>query len=351
MAAAPGISALAQVSGTVPATGRAHPPPGKDHPMRQRTVNFPTSPRIVAQDGSGRYRSVQAALDDVPLNNKDAITILIKNGLYHEKLHLDTSRDFVTLIGEDRWNTILTYDDHPGKLNARGDSINTRNSYSFLIQGNNFRAENITFRNDAGFSAGQAVALEVQGDKAVFRDCRIIGNQDILFLNSEASRQYYLHCYIEGTTDFIFGAATAWFEDCHIHSKKNSHVTAASTPEGHRFGFVFSDCVLTGDTSVHNASLGRPWRPYACVDYIHCYIDRHIRREGWSTWNNTDSYKMSRFSEYKNYGPGADTTARLDWTHQLTDAQAAEVTEKDVFGDWVPDAGPIHVGRLTPEAK
>jgi pectinesterase len=341
MITALGISGLAQVSGTVPATGRAHPPPGKDHPMRLRTKSVPPVPWVVAQDGSVEYRSVQTALDEVPLNNKEGITIFIKKGVYREKLHLDASKDFVTLLGEDRWNTILTYDDHPGKLNTKGDSINTRNSYSFLIQGNNFRAANITFRNDAGFSAGQAVALEVQGDKAVFTDCRIIGNQDILFLNSETSRQYYRHCYIEGTTDFIFGAATAWFEDCHIHSKKSSHVTAASTPEGHPFGFVFNDCVLTGDTSVHNASLGRPWRPYASVDYLHCYIDRHIRREGWSIWNNTDSYKMSRYAEYKNYGPGADTTARLDWTHQLSDEQAGQITEKNVFGDWKPEAAPV----------
>jgi len=271
---------------------------------------------VVASDGSGNYRTVQSALDAVPLHNKTAVTIFIKNGVYREKLHLDSTKDFVTLAGESRWNTILTYDDHPGMVSPRGDSIDTRSSYSFIVWGNNFTAENITFRNDAGFTAGQAVALEVHGDKEVFKDCRIVGNQDILFLNSEHSRQYYRDCYIEGTTDFIFGAATAWFEDCHIHSKKNSHVTAASTPREHPFGFVFHDCRLTGDTGIHNASLGRPWRPYASVIYLGCFIDRQIRAEGWSNWNNTDSYKTARYSEYKNYGPGANPATRAPWSHQ-----------------------------------
>jgi PelA/Pel-15E family pectate lyase len=298
----------------------------------------PSGKRItVAADGSGDFRTVQAALNAVPAGNKERLTIFIKNGRYREKLHLDSTKDDVTLLGEDSLLTILTYDDHPGMVGINGDSIKTRNSYSFLIKANNFTARNLTFRNDAGFSAGQAVALEVVGDRETFTNCRIIGNQDILFLNSPLSRQYYQDCYIEGTTDFIFGSATAWFEHCRIHSKKNSHVTAASTPQDHPYGFVFDHCLLTGDTSIHSASLGRPWRPYASVTYLHCYIGRQIRPEGWSAWNNTDSYKFSRFSEYKDYGPGADTSSRLSWTHQLTDEAAQRITLTNIFGNWYPD--------------
>jgi len=300
---------------------------------------------IVAADGTGDYRTVQSALDAIPLHNKQPITVFIRSGLYREKLHLDSTKDKVELIGEDRFNTILTYDDHPGKVSPQGDSINTRSSYSFLVRGNDFSARNISFRNDAGFAAGQAVALEVRGDRAIFTDCLILGNQDILFLNSENSRQYYSHCYIEGTTDFIFGAATAWFYKCHIHSKKNSHVTAASTPKDHPYGFVFYDCILTGDSSLHNASLGRPWRPYASVTYIYCYMDRHIRPEGWSNWNNTDSYKMSRYAEYKNYGPGADNSSRVPWSRQLTDEEARNYRVKNVLGGWDPESETRHPGE------
>src|SRR4051812_8405315 len=187
----------------------------------------------VAQDGTGDYSTVQSALNAVSANNKQRVTIFIKNGIYKEKLRLDRGKTFTRLLGEDKFNTVLTYDDHTGKIAPNGDTINTRTSASFIMLANDFTAENITFQNDAGFTAGQAVALEVDGDRAIFRNCRIIGNQDILFTNNDSSRQYYRNCYIEGTTDFIFGSSTAWFEQCHIHSKKNSHITAASTPKDH----------------------------------------------------------------------------------------------------------------------
>ena len=302
------------------------------------TINvFAQKKIIVAKDGSGNYKTVQQALDAITLNNKKPITIFIKNGIYKEKLHLDSTKNFITLIGEDKFNTILTYDDHTGKVSPKGDTINTRTSASFVVKANNFAAENITFQNDAGFNAGQAVGLESDGDKASFYNCRIVGNQDILFTNNDNSRQYYKDCYIEGTTDFIFGSSTVWFERCHIHSKKNSHVTAASTPQQHQFGYVFSDCILTGDTTLHSVSLGRPWRQYANVAYIHCYIGPHIKPEGWSNWNNTDNYKTTRYSEYKNYGPGANISSRVSWSHQLTDEEVKRYTIKNIFGDWDPD--------------
>lgn len=290
----------------------------------------------VAADGSGNFTTVQGALDAVPLNNKKPFTIYIKNGVYKEKLHLDSTKNFVEMIGEDRFNTILTYDDHPGKVSPNGDSINTRSSHSTIIKADDFSANNITFQNDAGFTAGQAVAMEADGDKMVFHNCRFIGNQDILFTNSERSRQYYDDCYIEGTTDFIFGSATVWFNHCHIHSKKNSHVTAASTPKDHPFGYVFYDCVLTGDTSLHNVSLGRPWRPYASVTYIHCYLGPHFMPQGWANWNTTDYYKTARYAEYHNYGPGADLSKRVSWAKQLSDEELKQYTIKNVLNGWEP---------------
>ena len=290
----------------------------------------------VAQDGTGNYKTVQEALNTVPNNNKSRIVIYVKNGIYKEKLHLDTTKNFVELVGESKFNTILTYDDHTGKVSPKGDSINTRTSYSLQVKADNFIAHNITFRNDAGFTAGQAVAVEVQGDKAVFIDCRFIGNQDILFLNSEKSRQYYKDCYIEGTTDFIFGAATAWFEDCHIYSKKNSHVTAASTPQSHTYGFVFNDCTLTGDSTLHAVSLGRPWRPYASVVYMHCFIGQQVKSDGWSNWNKTESYKTARYAEYQNYGPGGSSAKRVSWSKQLSYSEASQITIKNVFPGWDP---------------
>lgn len=303
---------------------------------------FPAAPKkfareiTVAQDGSGDYKTVQAAINAVPVNNKKPIVIIIKKGIYKEKILIDSLRPFITILGEDKLNTALSYNDHTGKLAPNGDTINTRTSWSFKIMANNFTATDITFQNDAGFSAGQAVAVESDGDKAVFINCRFIGNQDVLFTNSERSRQYYENCYIEGTTDFIFGSSTVWFEKCHIYSKKNSHITAASTPREKEFGYVFNWCRLEGDTSLNNVSLGRPWRSYAAVAYLHCYIGRHIKAEGWSVWNKNDNHLTSRYAEYNNFGPSSDPEARVKWAKQLTADEAGKYTLPNVFKDWNP---------------
>lgn len=291
---------------------------------------------IVAKDGSGDYTRVQDALNAVPVNNKKPVTIFIKNGIYKEKLYLDSSKPFVSLVGEDKFNTVLTYNDHTGKISPKGDTINTRTSWSFLIKADHFTATDLTFQNDAGFNAGQAVAVESDGDKASFKNCRFIGFQDVLFTNNEKSRQYYENCYIEGTTDFIFGSATVWFEKTLIHSKKNSHITAASTPKEKEFGYIFNNCKLTGDTSLHNVSLGRPWRPYAHTVYMNTYIGPHIKAEGWSNWNNTDNYKTTRYSEYKNYGPSSNPQTRISWSKQLTEAEVKKYTLKKVLNGWIP---------------
>lgn len=290
----------------------------------------------VAQDGTGNYKTVQEAFNAVPLNNTKPVTIYIRSGIYREKLVLDSSKNFVTIIGEDPFNTILSFDDHTGKVSPKGDTINTYTSQTFFEGADDFTAKDISFQNDAGFNAGQAVAIRITGDRASFLNCRFLGNQDVLFPSKQDTRQYFEHCYVEGTTDFIFGPSIAWFEQCHIHSKKNSHVTAASTPKENEFGYVFNNCVLTGDSTLHSVSLGRPWRPYAAVVYTHCYIGQHIRAEGWANWNNTENYLTARYAEYKNFGPSSDPASRVKWSKQLTDEEAKRYTIQYVFKDWSP---------------
>ena len=298
------------------------------------TLNCTAKTIVVAADGSGDFKTVQAAFNAVPTHSRQPFTIYVKNGTYREKLHLDSSKTFVTLKGESAFNTILVFNDHTGKVSPRGDTINTKTSYTFLVEAENFVAKNITFRNDAGINAGQAVAVEARGDKETFINCRFTGAQDILYLNNINSRQYYQECYFEGSTDFIFGSATAWFESCHIHSIKNSYITAASTPNDHPYGFIFNNCVLTADTGINRVFLGRPWRPFSCVCFIHCYLDRHILPEGWSNWNKTENYKTVRYTEYGNYGPGAVNANRVAWSSQLTDPQAAQLTPGKVLSGW-----------------
>lgn len=292
---------------------------------------------VVAQDGSGNYRTAQAALDAVPEGNNKVITIFIKKGIYKEVIVVDARKNFVTLMGEDKDKTILTFDNHAGTRLENGDTLNTWTSASFFVYGHDFHAENITFENNAGFTAGQAVALRVEGNRASFKNCKMIGNQDVLFLSGSGTKQYFSDCYIEGTTDFIFGAATAVFENCHIHSKKNSHVTAASTNSVIPFGFVFFNCRLTADSNINKVSLGRPWSPAASVAYINCWMDNHIVPAGWDNWKNPSNEATARFAEYHSVGPGGNTASRVAWSRQLSDEDVKKYTIKNILGTWEPE--------------
>lgn len=293
---------------------------------------------VVSQDGRGDYRTVQEAFNAVPINNNKLLEIFIKKGVYKEKLHLDSGKNKVVIIGEDPVQTILSYDDHTGTITPDGSVINTMTSQTLYIKADDIKIQDITIENTAGFTAGQAVAVRVQGDRVFFLNCRILGFQDTLFTSGENSRQYYKNCFIQGSTDFIFGSSTALFDDCIILSKKNSHVTAASTPKDHAFGYVFRNCSLIADTGLNKVSLGRPWRPYASVTYITCKIDGHIFPEGWDNWKNPENEKTVRYAEYRNTGSGANTSARVKWSHQLTDEEVKRYTTENILVNWNPGA-------------
>lgn len=292
---------------------------------------------VVATDGSGKYRSVQAALDAVPSHNKEKTIIYVKNGIYKERIVVDASKSNITLKGEDKQKTILTFDNHAGTRLENGDTLNTWTCASFFVYADDFTAENISFENNAGFNAGQAVALRVEGNRAAFRNCRMLGFQDVLFLSGSGVKHYFRDCYIEGTTDFIFGAATAVFKDCAIHSKKNSHVTAASTNSIIPYGFVFFNCKLTSDSAVNKVSLGRPWSPTASVTYIDCWLGKHILPEGWNNWKRQSNEATARYAEFNSSGPGANPAARVPWSKQLTAEEAKQFTIEKILGTWNPE--------------
>jgi pectinesterase len=291
----------------------------------------------IAKDNSSIYHSIQEVLNLIPSGNTKPVRIYVKSGMYNEVVTVDTSKSNITLIGEDKNNTLIEFNNHTGSRLANGEIINTRTSAACFIYGSNFQAQNICFSNQAGFDAGQAVALRVEGNRASFYNCKMVGFQDVLFLSGDGVKQYFKDCYIEGTTDFIFGAATALFEHCHIHSKKNSHVTAASTNSLIPFGFVFKDCKLTADSAINKVSLGRPWSPTASVTYINCWLGNHIVEEGWNNWKNPANEATARYSEYNSTGPGANPAKRAPWTKQLTEEQAKAITTEKVLGKWKPE--------------
>ena len=278
---------------------------------------------VVAQDGSGDFFTVQEAINAVPDFRKNVrTTILVRKGIYKEKLIVPESKINISLIGQE--GAVISYDDYANKQNLFGENKGTSGSSSCYIYAPDFYVENITFENTSG-PVGQAVACFVSADRAYFKNCRFLGFQDTLYTYGKGVRQYYEDCYIEGTVDFIFGWSTAVFNRCHIHSKRDGYVTAPSTDEGQKYGYVFYDCKLTADANVKNVYLSRPWRPFAQAVFIHCDLGKHILPVGWHNWNKKDAEKTVFYAEYDSYGPGANPKARAAFSHQLKDTEGYEI--------------------------
>lgn len=293
---------------------------------------------VVARDGSGNFKTIQEAVTACRDYAERQYHIYVKNGIYSEKLVIPTWKTHITVVGQDVDSTLITYNDYSGKTDSLGKKLSTFTSFTCQVAGNNIVFENITFVNSAG-RVGQAVALHVEGDRCVFRNCKLVGNQDTLLASGELSRQYYVGCTIEGTTDFIFGAATAVFENCTIISKVNSYITAASTPPARQYGFVFLHCRLLSDSIGRRVYLGRPWRLYAYTAFVNCEMGEHIRPEGWHNWSKPEAEKTARYSEYNSTGPGANPAARVSWSRQLTKEEASALTAETVLkgtDNWNP---------------
>ncbi len=210
---------------------------------------------------------------------------------------------------------------------APGKKVGTSGSESVLITPDQITCENLTFENSAG-DIGQAVALRTLGDKIVFHNCRFLGWQDTLYVNG--ARTYFDNCYIEGRTDFIFGRATAVFENCELHSKNGGFLTAASTNPQTPYGLVFLNCKITGEGAAMTY-LGRPWKEVAATAYIKCEIGDHVNPAGWSEWKGNENHKTARYVEYQCTGPRADRSKRPDWTKELSDDEASKMTVENIL--------------------
>ncbi|MEO6522984.1 MAG: pectinesterase family protein [Mucilaginibacter sp.] len=283
---------------------------------------------IVAKDGSGNYTTVQAALNAVPDNSASRTVIYIKNGVYQEVVTLASTKKNVTLIGESMSGVKLTYNNYSSKINpATGLGYGTAGSSSVFIKAEGFYAVNVTFENSSG-PVGQALAISVTADKAVFNNCSFLGRQDTYY--GDRCRQYLKGCYLEGTTDFIFGGSTAVFESCKLYSYGGSAITAASTESYVTYGLVFLKCNITGASGAHT-DLGRPWGAYAAVAYLNTAMSSVVNAAGWNDWGNTANQATARFSEYRNNGSGSTITSRPAWITRLTDAQALNYTVTNIL--------------------
>ena len=297
---------------------------------------------VVSRDGTGEFRTIDEAIEVCRAFMDYTKVIYVKKGVYKEKLIIPSWLTNITICGEDRDNTIITWDDHAnikmpvGGLDSeaavKGKPMGTFRTYTLKVQGSYITLKDITIENNAA-KLGQAVTLHTEGDHILVQNCRLLGNQDTVYTGVGGTRVAFYDCYIEGTTDFIFGPSIAWFQNCEIHSKANSYITAASTPAGQKYGYVFYKCRLTADKDVDKVYLGRPWRPFAATIFMDCELGKHIRPEGWHNWNNAKNEETARYAEYGNKGEGASTKNRVKWSKQLSKKEAAKVTLLDVFGE------------------
>lgn len=290
----------------------------------------------VAADGTGDFTTVQDAINAVPDFRKKETKIFIKNGTYREKIIVPGSKQFVTLIGEDKFRTVISYDDYAQKKNRFGEEMGTSGSATFYCYGDDFTAINLSFENVSG-PVGQAVAAWIAGDRNLFLHCRFLGFQDTLYTYGKGARQFYFQCYIEGTVDFIFGSSTAWFEDCELHCKNSGYITAAATPEQADFGYIFNNCKVTGNKDTKSFYLGRPWRPYAKVIFMNCNLPEFIESKGWHNWGKESNEKTAYFAEYNSKGAGSMSQSRVKWSHILTDREVKNITIPHIFKDWTPN--------------
>jgi pectinesterase len=292
---------------------------------------------FVAADGSAPFKTMQSAIMSVPSGSRqNPVIIHIAPGTYKELIYIQREKSFFRLVGESPTNTILSFNLYAGITNAEGKPIGTFKTPSTTIDADDFTAENLTFENSAG-PIGQALAIRVDGDRAAFRNCRFLGWQDTILLNR--GRQYFENCFVCGHVDFIFGAATAWFEKCQINCLRDGYITAASTPVDNPYGFVFSNCKITGEPGV-KSFLGRPWRIYASTIFLNCDMTDVIRPQGWNDWGKPEAHTTARYAEFASKGDGASSTNRPDWTKQLTKAEAQKITVDSVLGGvdgWNPD--------------
>ena len=285
-----------------------------------------TPDAVVALDGSGDYISIERAIYKAPQARaepgpSEPWVILVKPGVYRERVYVQRERGNITLVGEDPATTILVHGVHANMVGNDGGKIGTFRTPTLQIDGDGFVVENMTIANDAG-PVGQALALRVDGDRVVFRRCHFLGWQDTILVNR--GRHYFADCYIEGDVDFIFGGANAVFDRCTLHCLDEGYITAAATPADQAHGLTFLDNRITGESS-ETVYLGRPWRAHAQTTFVRTHMSEAVRPEGWHNWRQPAREQTARYREFANTGPGASPAERVAWAPQLSQAEAASL--------------------------
>lgn len=286
---------------------------------------------VVAQDGSGDFRSIQEAIDDCKSFPYEPVTIRVKPGEYWGRVTVPAWNTKLRIVGE---GEVTLVNDLHFKSVGRGRN-STFMTATLEVLADEFTAVNLRIVNAAG-PIGQALALRVEGDRSAFFNCRLEGNQDTLYVAGDGNRNYFKDCRIEGTTDFIFGEATAFFEACEILAKADSYITAASTREGREYGLVFKNCILRAEEGIEQVYLGRPWRMHAKTVFLNCEYGDFVAAERWGSWGLEDPGATVYYAEYFGEEAPSAFSERADWTHALSDEEAARYDRERVLRGWQP---------------
>lgn len=310
---------------------------------------------VVAGNGGGNYSSIQAAINAAPTGRTTPYIIYIKNGRYIEKVNIPSNKPFIQLIGESAGNVIISWDSYAGKT-ENGVVLGTSNSATMTINANDCFMMNVTVENTTGYTGDgpQALALNVTADRCAFKNCRFIGGQDTVLAHGDGKRQYFLNCYIDGNTDFIFGSSIGVFDSCvifprdRIDGSSGGYITATNTSGAQAYGYVFRNCRITENRGVTSYTLGRPWQNSAgFVDkksnktvFLNAVMGSSIRPEGWSAWDTGTNTSLITYAEYKSRrfdGNLVDVSQRVSWSKQFSDAEAAPYfVNSNMFGTWDP---------------
>ncbi|XP_043697826.1 probable pectinesterase/pectinesterase inhibitor 51 [Telopea speciosissima] len=307
---------------------------------------------VCKEEGSGCYKTVQAAVDAAPDNQlARKFVICIKTGVYDEIVRVPLEKKNLVFIGDGMGKTVIT-----GSWNAGQSGITTYNTATVGVLGDGFMARDLTIQNTAGPDAHQAVALRLDSDLSIIENCELLGNQDTLYAHS--LRQYYKGCRIEGNVDFIFGNSAAVFEDSLIlvrprqvnpeKGETNAVTAHGRTDPAQSTGFVFQNCVINGTDEymglyyskpkVHKNFLGRPWKEYSRTVFIHCYLEALISPLGWLPWSGDFALSTLYYGEFENSGAGTNVTGRVNWSSQIPDKHVHAYSPQNfIQGDqWIP---------------
>lgn len=288
---------------------------------------------VVDTGGKGDFTSIQACLDALPSKPTTWRTILIRPGEYREKVTIDVYKDKIFLVGEldaAQRPPRIVWDDQTGRV-VDGHEMTTYDTWTLSVQADDIYLSKLEIVNDAPLGKGQAVALETRGDRIWIDSCRLIGHQDTFFTKGYVSRVYVSDSYIEGTTDFIFGPSIVLFDRCRLLAKSDSYVTAASTTERNKFGYVFRHCTLSATSDVTELYLGRPWKSTARTVWLHCRLDAPIVAAGWKDWHDSARKGAILYGEYGCTGRGADRAGRVEWSVELTPEEVEAYTPEQIF--------------------